>query len=174
MAGSGRLQVNPDCFVDPSETDFRKINDAINGVSQQAFAPFSAQAIGSVTNETFDSTSYATITGLSIDLVVPVPSRVVVTYSLRCTCSTYAAGETLFTALYRDGSIIVPPTQIWMPAAVDTSVTQSFSYMESDLVPETTYAYTVRARVNPRTTGVYTISGIRSTLILRVEGRQRF
>ena len=170
---AGRMSIGSANVPYVDEFSNLKINDAIRGVAEQAFAPFSEMAEGTDSSQTIDSGTYAELTGISIDLVVPVPSRVRAHVTVRAENTTYASGDRLRVALFRDGSEVAGTVQVWEPGAVGEHNTISFSYLQEDLLPGTTYTYTVEAKVDPVTSGVYSVVGTRSNLILTTEGRQR-
>ena len=169
----GRLQTPQDCYLTPGEPNLRKRIDAINSISQQAFSPRSYHDQGTNNAQDFNSTTYVVITGMSIPVAVPVPSRVILQATLRVECTTFAATEAFQFAFYLNGTRIQDSVGIWEPTAVDARSMQTIIFMQSDLVPETLYTYDVRARNDTGTTGVYQVNGTKSSLIIRTEGRQR-
>ena len=150
-----------------------RINDSIAAVAEQAFAPFSQMAVGTNATQTFASTTNTVITGVTSDLVVPVPSRVVINIAVRCIADVLTTGEGLFISLFRDAAFVTGAQQVWEPGADTEKANVAFSWLHEDLLPGNTYTYDVRARVFPRTTGQYVISGTRSTILLTTEARQR-
>jgi len=169
----GRLQVGWTTIPYVDEQSNLKVNDSIRYVAEQAFAPFSTMAVGTNATQAYTTTTFTVITGATIDLVVPVPSRVRIHGTVRASCTTHDITEGLQVAIFRDAAQITAATQYWAPGAVDEAVSISISYLEEDLFPETTYTYDVRCKVITAATAEYEVMGTRSNLLLTTEGNQR-
>lgn len=168
-----RLPAPHTSYLYPGETDFRKINDAVNSVGEQAFAPFTEKVNGDPGNQAIADGNIVKIAGLEIEISVPVPSKAYISANVAGTATTYVAGEVLWTSIYQDGAAIA---DAWMPGLTYASggwfANHSHTLVE-DLVPETLYTFALWAQISPWTSSAVLLRRNFSKLIVRVEARQR-
>ena len=171
---------NLGCWID--FTDFNAGNTVVNGYNRDGADVAMTYNSGAATrvilpalcsaSQSVNSSTHATVTGTSISITVPVPSTAIVHATVLVkTLSSYTAGDTIRFSISRNGSL--SPSVYWAPSTTGEFNTVGFSYMYSDLLPETKYTFLIETWLDPAVGSSFGIIGDNSNLLLHTQARQR-
>lgn len=169
----GTIRTDPKVTIPRESATPRETSDAISRIAAQAYAPFTLMAT-STGNETAVNNSWLDVPGLSLNIVVPVPSQARIHALLDTTCDTFAAGELVRYQILKNGtSLGTGAYSVWQAGATNNRDMIPMLYLDGTLFPGTLYAYKIQMSLTTGTTARYTANTGRCRLLIATEAVQR-